>query len=192
MSPITHTLISWLTANVYQDLNRRERLMITIAGILPDIDGLGFIGQYFSHDEAALNWYYDYHHVLAHNLVAGLVLAGAAAGLGTRRGITALLALVSFHLHILGDLVGSRGFDAESLWPVHYLYPFSDTGVWLWSGQWPLVSWQNFSITVTALLLTLLLACRRGYSPLELISPRADNVFVSAIRQRCPLTLKQN
>lgn len=35
MSPVTHFLIGWLTANAAQ-VERRERALIAVAGIIPD------------------------------------------------------------------------------------------------------------------------------------------------------------
>ena len=40
MSPITHLLASWTVASIPK-LEKRDRAIITLAGISPDIDGLG-------------------------------------------------------------------------------------------------------------------------------------------------------
>jgi len=42
MSPITHLLISWNIANRCR-VNKKDRLLITTTGIIPDIDGLVII-----------------------------------------------------------------------------------------------------------------------------------------------------
>jgi len=55
-----------------------------------------------------------------------------------------------------------------------------------WSGQWQLNAWPNFLITGTALALTFYLAWRRGFSPLEIVSKRADDAFIGALRNRIP------
>jgi len=185
MSPVTHLLVGWLVANA-DKLNRRERAAVTIAGIAPDLDGLGVIPEYLSrHSAHPLDWWSNYHHVLAHNLWFGLAAALVAFGLATKRWTTALLALLAFHLHLLGDLVGARGPEGEQ-WPIFYFYPVSDRG-WNWSGQWSLNAWPNFVITGAALALAFYLAWKRGYSPLELISSRADRAFITTLRQRFPL-----
>ena len=44
MSPITHLLISWSVANTSK-IDRRERALVTLAGILPDIDGAGLLSD---------------------------------------------------------------------------------------------------------------------------------------------------
>ena len=86
------------------------------------------------------------------------------------------------HLHLLCDVLGSRGSTSEDLWGLYYLSPFSFQE-WVWAGQWPLVGWQN--TTITALLLAGLMwrATSRGYSLLDLLSPRADAQFVQVLRQ---------
>ena len=51
-------------------------------------------------------------------------------------------------------------------------------------GQWALNAWPNFLVTGGALALTFFLAWKRGFSPLEMISGRADRVLVDALRDR--------
>jgi hypothetical protein len=55
-----------------------------------------------------------------------------------------------------------------------------------WSGQWALNAWPNFVITAVLIGMTLVLARRRGFSPLEIFSAKADAVFVRALRTRFP------
>jgi len=68
MSPVTHLLVGWLTANAVE-LNRRERACVTLAGVIPDVDGLGIVAEVVTKDSAhPLTWWSDYHHLLGHNL----------------------------------------------------------------------------------------------------------------------------
>ena len=97
--------------------------------------------------------------------------------------MTALLALTAFHLHLLGDLVGSRGPDGYQ-WPISYLFPFSTAWRLTWSGQWTLNAWPNMLLTLLVLAFTLYLALRYGRSPLEIVSPEADRAFVAKLRRR--------
>jgi hypothetical protein len=54
-----------------------------------------------------------------------------------------------------------------------------------WNGlEWELNAWPNFVITGAALLATLFLAWKRGYSPLEMFSARADKAFVETLWSR--------
>ena len=183
---MTHFLVGWMVANVPRGIGRRERAAIALAGAAPDLDGLGAIAEVATRNSAhPLTWFSDYHHML-HNLLFALVVATVALAVARqRRWLTAGLALLSFHLHLLGDIVGARGPDGYG-WPVPYLSPFSHW-TWTWSGQWPLNGWQNFAITGVCLALTFYLAWRRGYSPLEIVSPKADAALVGALRARFPL-----
>jgi inner membrane protein len=110
-----------------------------------------------------------------------------AASFAQRRLLTAALVFVSFHTHLIGDLVGARGPDGEQ-WPIPYFAPFSQVWQWTWSGQWALNGWPNILITALFLGITLSLARTRGYSPLEMISSRANNAVVDALRKRFPLS----
>jgi len=183
MNPITHLLLGWGLANS-APLDRRERACVTLASVVPDLDGLGIIVDVATWSSAApTELWGTYHHVLGHNL--GFALAVGLTTLLVTRGrwIATLLTLLSFHLHLLGDLIGARGPDGDQ-WPIPYLLPFSDLWQLVWSGQWGLNAWPNFLITIVLLALTFYLAWERGYSPLELVSGRADRGFVTALRQR--------
>ncbi|MFQ5993194.1 MAG: metal-dependent hydrolase [Nitrospiraceae bacterium] len=183
MNPITHLLTGWLVANS-AELNRRERTVVTLASVVPDIDGVGLVAELLTRDsEHPLRWWSDYHHVLGHNLTFGFLVAGTSFLLATKRWKTALLAFLSFHLHLVGDLIGGRGPEGYQ-WPIPYLFPFSNHWQWTWSGQWELNAWPNFLVTGLALLLTFYLAWKRGYSPLEMISGSADKAFVVTLRHR--------
>jgi len=94
-----------------------------------------------------------------------------------------LLALASFHVHLAEDILGSRGPDGYQL-PIPYLWPFYSSLQLSWRGEWGLNTWPNVVLTVALLLITLWLAWRRGFSPLEMISTKADAAFVGALRRR--------
>ena len=182
MSPVTHLLAGWVLANT-TTLSRRERIAVTVASVAPDIDGLGLLPELVTRNSAhPLLWFSDYHHAL-HTLWFAIAVTLLAATVATHRWTTAGLAFVAFHLHLLCDLVGSRGPDGYT-WPIPYLRPFSDRWQWSWRGQWPLNSWENFVITFVLLLLTVVIVQRCGRSPVELFSTRADQVVIAAIRSR--------
>jgi hypothetical protein len=186
MSPVTHFLTGWLVANIPDDLSRRDRAIITLAGVAPDLDGLGIVAELLTRrSKNPLLWWSEYHHVAGHNLGFGLVVAFVAFLLAIRRWEAAGLALLSFHLHLLEDLAGSRGPDGDQ-WPIPYLLPFSHRWEWTWGGQWELNAWPNFVVMGAALALTFYLAWRRGRSPLEMFSRSADKAFVEALRRRFP------
>lgn len=186
MNPATHFLAGWLVANV-GELERKDRTLIAVAGVIPDADGLGIVAEILTRDSAKpLLWWSDYHHIFGHNLTFAVVYCGIAFALATRRWMTSLLAFVAFHTHILGDLVGARGPGGDQ-WPSIYLYPFSDAIQLQWSGQWELNAWPNFLITGIFLVATFWLAWKRGYSPVGIFSTRGDEAFVATLRTRFPL-----
>jgi hypothetical protein len=107
----------------------------------------------------------------------------AAVGARERRSLVVALVALSFHLHLLGDLVGARGPDGY-LWPIPYLLPFSDAWSLTWEGSWALNGRPNIALTVVLLALTFRFAWKRGRSPVEIVSTRADEAFVRTLRQR--------
>jgi inner membrane protein len=184
MSPVTHFLTGWVLAST-ADLNRRDRALVTIASVIPDVDGLGAIADVLTRNsQHPLDWFGRYHHSL-HNLGFALLIGLAAYVLGTQRNKVAVLAFLSFHLHLLEDLLGARGPEGYQ-WPIPYLMPFSKALDLTWHGQWALNAWPNFAITLTLLIVTFYLAWQRGYSPLEMFSLKADAAFVRALRRRFP------
>ena len=183
MNPASHFLISWTIANT-ADLPRRDRILVTLCGVIPDIDGVGIIAELLTENTTMpLIWYSKYHHVLGHNLVLGLILVAVVSLLSIKRWISAVLAFLTFHLHLLGDLVGSRGPDGYQ-WPIPYFFPFSANWTLSWDGQWELNAWPNILVTLLILGITLFLAWKRGHSPLEMISLKADTALVAGLRRR--------
>jgi len=43
LNPITHFLTAWAVANTVPALGVKDRAIVTLAGVVPDIDGLGAI-----------------------------------------------------------------------------------------------------------------------------------------------------
>lgn len=210
MSPVTHFFAGWLLASVSptgrpSTLTRREKALVVAAAVAPDIDGLGIVPELLTRNTShPLLWFSEYHHslhTLAFALVctlAAYILAGPLVGFTfgpviqgrrppanppTSRTLTAFLVFISFHLHLLCDLIGARGPDGDQ-WPIPYLKPFSNTLQLTWHGQWALNAWQNFAITGFLLLATFWIAWRYGSSPLELVSKSANRAFTRTLRQR--------
>jgi hypothetical protein len=183
MNPITHVLTSW-AAVVPGNLRTRDRAAVVAAGVAPDLDGLGFIVEKFY--DSSLTWWSDWHHVLGHNMIFGFILTFLAWVVSGRKLKTAILALGCFHLHLLCDLLGGRGPDGDT-WPIFYFWPIMNTFQLSWSGQWALNAWPNFVITGAALFWTFFWAWKRGTSPLEFFSSRANGALVDTLRRRFPL-----
>lgn len=185
MSPVTHFFAGWVFANS-ASLGRRDRALVTLACVVPDVDGLGIVAEYLTRNSRhPLEWFSTYHHAL-HTLLFAIVVAAVSFALATDRWKTAGLAFLSFHIHLFEDLMGSRGPEGYQ-WPIPYLMPFSRACALSWHGQWALNSWPNFAITIALLLVTFYLAWLRGFSPLEMVSLKADAVFVEALRKRIPV-----
>ena len=183
MHPISHFLTGWVVANA-AEIERRDRAIVTVAGILPDVDGIGYVAQWLTRNSARPHfWYDDYHHVVAHNLPFAILATAVAFTVAKRRVRTALLAFLAFHLHLVCDVLSGAGMGGP-LWPIYYFWPFDKTWMIQWAGQWKMNAWPNVAFTAVLLLLTLYWAWKRGYSPLELVSQRADRSVVRVLRNR--------
>jgi hypothetical protein len=184
MSPLTHLLASWLIATKSTD-NPRDCRLVTLAGVLPDADGLGLALDLANRalGRPEIHFYGEYHHFALHGLVGGVAIAGFLTCFAQRRARAALLALLVFHLHLLLDLVGSRGPSPEDLWPIFYFGPISKAPMWLWRGQWRLDAWPNHVFTWVLLTWALLISVQRGDSFVGVFNCWADRVFVSVLRR---------
>lgn len=183
MNPITHALTGWSLASCRLSLSPRERAWVVAAALAPDLDGLGIVVEMATRNTAEpLYWWSEYHHVLAHNLLFAILLAGAAWAF-TRRWIVAAFVFAAVHVHLLCDLLGSRGPDGYQ-WPIPYLWPFSGAAALVVPFQWELNAWPNVAISLLLLVHLLWLAWKRGTSPLELVSAQANATLVRTLRAR--------
>jgi hypothetical protein len=183
VSPVTHFLSGWVLANAAGVSSRRDRALVTLSAVIPDVDGLGIVAEILTRNSARpLLWFSRYHHSL-HNLMFALVVSAVAFVVAREKWKTAALCLLGFHLHLFEDLIGSRGPDGDQ-WPIPYLAPLSSTWSLTWGGQWGLNAWPNVAITIALVGVTLYLAWERGYSPVEMVSESADRQLVAALRKR--------
>jgi len=184
MSPLTHLVASWIVAAKTTD-NLRDRRLVTLAGVAPDLDGLGLLLDYAKGALTNGNYHYylKYHHVLAHGLPAALLCSALMAALARHRWQVFWLAMLTFHLHLLCDLVGSRGPDKGDIWPILYFMPLSGHPIWFWKYQWRLDGWQNTVIFVALLAWSFAIAVKKGESFVGVLNRRCDAVFVSVLRK---------
>jgi len=102
MSPITHFLASWALAERLVT-DRRSRLYVTIAGVIPDLDGLGVVvdsvNRVIGRPES--DWFSALHHFLLARLFGALIAMGVFVMLGVRRWQVLWLICLSYHLHLL-------------------------------------------------------------------------------------------
>jgi len=171
MTPGAHLLISWLsTVEILK--NRRERTLVALAGVAPDADGLGIIIDKVS---GSTDYYFRFHHYLGHSMVFAFVFATIASLLAKSQKLTVwLLSFTLVHVHILCDVIGSRGPDGFQ-WPIYYLYPFKPEFALTWSHQWELNAWPNIVIMVFLLAASLYYAAKNKITFLEVFSPRLNN-----------------
>jgi hypothetical protein len=192
MSPVTHFLTGWVLANAV-DLNRRDRAIVTIAAVAPDVDGVG---------NSSRNTNASFSAPLA--LVFGLSPRITHSPRITRFALRSLCVCVRIpHLNAQVDIgkpslrcfpspparrsCGSRGPDGF-IWPIPYLFPFSNRWIWTWGGQWKLDAWPNIALTIVLLCVTVWIAVKRGVSPVDIFAPTADRSVVVALRRRFQTT----
>ena len=168
MNPLIHAELSWLTTA--RVAARRDRALITLAGVLPDLDGLSLLG--------GVDAYGRWHHLLTHGLVSAVVCAGVMTALAKDRVKVFALCLLAFHLHLLCDLAGSGPG-----WPIFYWWPFNRSEL-MWSGQWDLASWQNAVFGLAVTLAALGCALPLGRTVFELVSVKWDALVVATLRAR--------
>lgn len=158
-----HLLLGWHLSQV-AGVGRRERVLVSLCAVLPDIDAVAILG--------GMDLYHRYHHTFGHALVGGLVLAAGAALLASTalRRRTFVVAFLAFLLHMGADAVGTR-------WPLRPLWPFSD---WSFISPWGwwLGAWQNRAVLVGLLLLAIPSMWRYRRSPLELLNEKLDRFIV--------------
>src|SRR6266542_1251249 len=180
MSPVTHLFASWLIA-AHTTENYRDRRLVALSGLLPDLDGAGvvvdFARQLFEGGDDFF-YYQRYHHSLLHGIFGAAVISMGLACFARRRGRVAALSFLLVHLHLLCDLAGSRGPSPWDLWPIFYLAPFSHRCVWIWSHQWALDAWPNRVLTIVLFAACLWVATRTGDSSVGVFNRRLDATFV--------------
>ena len=184
MSPVTHLFASWLIAAGTTD-NPRDRRLVTLSGLAPDLDGLGIVADFARqamHRSDDFFYYQKYHHTLLHGVFGAAVIAAGLCCFAERRWRVLGLCFVVAHLHFICDLVGSRGPGVEDNWPIHYLMPFTRDWTWRWSHQWPLDAWPNRVLSIALMIACLGASLRWGNSVVGVFSRKGDRVFVAVLR----------
>ena len=180
MAPAIHLLASWIIASKTTD-NLRDRRLVTLAGIAPDLDGVGLLVDLLSQGKTA--FYGSYHHILLHGIFGGMLISVPLTLFAQRRWRVFLLALLVFHFHLLCDLAGSRGPSPEDLWPIFYFGPFSKDPVWVWKDQWELYGVHLRWVSALLFAWTMHLAVRQGDWVVGVFNRRLDASCVEVLRK---------
>lgn len=159
-----HAGLGWVVGVSSPGSDRRMRLWCVITALLPELDALA--GRF--------------HHTAGHNIFAGLLCVAAAAVWfrnDPNRQLFTVLGLVaaSFAVHLLVDAVSA--VDLHPLWPV------SRKGFAL-VPLFPPERWWTVVVSWLLVVLPWGLAFWRQISPLELISPRLDLLFLNLLRAK--------
>ena len=131
-----------------------------VAATIPDLDGLGII--------FGVKYYFQFHHIIFHNLLASILVPALLSLLGPRRLFCFILYFGLFNLHILLDSFGS-GRE----WGISYLWPFSDHH-FINPYAWDFQDWQNIAALLLMVGITLFQVKAKRRTPFELVAPRLD------------------
>lgn len=170
MSPLTHGMIGWIISSPLE--TRRGRVFVSIASVIPDLDGAGII--------ISLDYYGRYHHIFGHNIFLGIILSICSFIFSkTEKLKTACLVFLSFNTHVLGDLLGSG-----AAWGIPYFWPLDKT-IYDFAPpfQWELDSWQNLVVTALCIIIIAVIGIRKDRTIVELFSVKADREFLLVLRK---------
>ncbi len=176
-------MISWIGARaIFKE--KLNRIVVAVSGVIPDIDGLGLLIDFSVKPFGYTPDLWGIWHHYLHSLPFGILVSGIAAGIvKAQKSLTALVCFLIFHLHLLCDLIGSRGPDGYQ-WPIPYFSPVSQELQLTWSGQWELNAWPNILLTFTALTIIVVLIRVTSTSPFELLGKKMDRILVNMINRK--------
>ena len=166
----THILSGWVVGNVLP-LGARERLLCMVAASVADVDGLGRLVKE--------EWYWEYHHVLGHNLLFTTTVAMVLAAVSSRgKRVIGFFAYFGLgHLHLLLDYLGSGPG-----WPICYWWPFrrgrGHEGCWINHDAWAFDGWQNKVAGVGMVVAAVVIGVVARRTPLEALMPQLDRKLV--------------
>jgi membrane-bound metal-dependent hydrolase YbcI (DUF457 family) len=164
---VGHGQVGWFLARGC-GLQARDRRLVTVAAMVPDLDGLSILGGYDA--------YFQGHHVWLHSVFAAIAFAAGAAVLAERKAIVAGLAFLGVALHVLSDGLG--------LLAVMPLWPASRWVFWPSGGSLAVAAVGEIAVPAVLLAAQVALARREGISILELLPPRAEGWLRRRWRER--------
>lgn len=159
----THILSGWCIGNLFK-ISPKERLFCILAAALCDLDGFGYV--------ISDNMYWDYHHLLAHNIFFILSACSILAFFSKNRTKAFLIYLALMHIHLVMDYFGS-GYG----WQIRYFWPVSGRGIW-YQNAWLFDAWQNKAAWLVFVIWTLLIIVIQKRTFFELWMPSLDRQIV--------------
>jgi hypothetical protein len=84
MSPGLSLFTGWIFANCF-DLERRDRAPFTLAGMAPDVDGLGVIPELLTRNSSPPRMWFSLYHYSLHNVMFAPVIAALAFALAAQK-----------------------------------------------------------------------------------------------------------
>lgn len=168
MHLLTHALAGWCVG-CSLPTSPKERALCIGVSLLPDIDGLSIVG--------GVQAFYDYHHVLAHNLLFGAASLLLIWWLARCRPLMVLVFVALFHLHLLMDLFGSGPG-----WGIAYFWPFS-SAEYSTRYSWQIDAWQNYAALAALAVWTIAIAVCQKRTPFEYVAPRFDPAILAVLRR---------
>ena len=186
----SHLIVTWFAAEAAGLDSPRDRRIVALSGLAPDIDVLAYVGGivYFGFDkDLAFEHVWEvFHHRYTHGLgfvlltgiVSYLLVRPGAGKEGNRRAVAvAALSMAASMIHVFCDVVGGG-----PTWPVYPLWPISDFG-WAVGWSWTLADWPNNLILFSCLAGMMVYGRLSGRSPLEAINYDLDRWFVKVAQQ---------
>ena len=116
-----HAQVGWFAAR-WAGLEQRDRCLVALAAMLPDLDGLSIVFGYSA--------YYRIHHVWLHNVFACAGIALLVAVTARRKVAVFVVAAAGILLHIVSDGFGLLAL--MPLWPAsRWVFWPNDESYWI-------------------------------------------------------------
>ncbi len=179
MAPQQHLVISWVLANLNYE-RKRDRVVAVLAGVLPDIDGLGAVVDYINKDPYYYN-YLKWHRTFGHSIFTLLFIMVVTFLICGRRIRPVIVASSVWLTHMFFDLTGSAGPDG-SIWTLIPFWPLSEHEI-SFSWQWALNGWQNVAITAVFVIIMIIIATKKKRSLIEIFSSKFDSYAINVVEQ---------
>lgn len=139
MSPVTHFLTGLVFANCVR-LDHKERVLVTLAAVAPDIDGLGFVPEVVSRNSPHPRVMVHALSPLTAYLDVRVDRSAIAFALARQKWKAGLLALVSF-ICIFSKMSSARA-DPMASSGLYRTWNHSPLSLQVaWRGEWGLKAW---------------------------------------------------